>query len=68
VAELSGMEPEGLFDQLVKACVRMVVAAFLIYCAISLLKAVWLWIVIICGTAGLLWVGIVVFKTWHDRL
>ncbi|MCV7286727.1 hypothetical protein H7J87_15470 [Mycolicibacterium wolinskyi] len=60
----------GWLDRLVGGCVSLLIAAFALYCAASLLEAVLPTLMLVVGIAalvGLVIGAVVVFRTWRDR-
>ncbi|MBB4853382.1 putative membrane protein [Mycobacteroides chelonae] len=54
-------------DKLVSACVGILFGAFALYCAVQLIASIWVWLVAIVGTGGLVAVAVVVFRTTQNR-
>lgn len=60
----------GWVDRLIGACVGLLVAAFALYCAVSLIESILPTLIVIIGVLaviGLVIGAIVVFRTWRDR-
>ncbi|WP_054814103.1 hypothetical protein [Nocardia arizonensis] len=64
---MSGHEQPGLIDRLVGACLRVLGAAIALYVAVSLVQSIFWPVIIIVGTGVLVWLAVVVIKTWRDR-
>lgn len=57
-------------DRIVSGCFGLLMAAIAVYCAARLIEAVLQTLMIVIGVVGLIAlvvVGIVVFRTWHER-
>ncbi len=59
--------PTGMVDKLVKASMGILIATIALSCAMSVLRSILPILVPVVGVVGLVWVGIVVYKTRKDR-
>ncbi len=59
--------PAGMVDTFKRACFGILVGTIAIYLAVGLIKAVWPVLVVIGGIVGVVWVGVVVYKTRKER-
>lgn len=59
--------PTGLVDKLVKACFGILVATIALSCAMSVLKSTLPILIPVVGGGALVWLGIVVFRTWREK-
>lgn len=64
---MSGLEPPGLIDRLMSLCLTLLGASIALYCAVKVVQAVLPFLVFVVGTGVLVWIGIVVYKTWRER-
>ncbi|WP_433598730.1 hypothetical protein ACQPXH_23925 [Nocardia sp. CA-135953] len=64
---MSGHEQPGLIDRLVGVCLRVLGAVLALYVAVYLVQTI-LWpLMLFIGGGVLIWMGVVVIKTWRER-
>ncbi|MGV9680683.1 hypothetical protein ACWDSJ_35895 [Nocardia sp. NPDC003482] len=62
-----GHDPLGLPDKLMAICLTLLGASIALYCAMKVVQAILPFLVAVIGIGALIWIGIVVYKTWRER-
>ncbi|PPJ23143.1 hypothetical protein C5E45_29345 [Nocardia nova] len=63
-------EPSGMIDGFFSRCLRVFLGVILLYLAVQVLKVllpILIVILAVAGLAGLVWLGIVVFRTTRQK-
>jgi len=64
---MSGGDPTGLVDKVIRGCFSILLAAIALYFAVGLVESIWPTLLIVGGIAGGVWVGLVVYKTMREK-
>ncbi|MBH0779388.1 hypothetical protein [Nocardia bovistercoris] len=64
---MSGHEEPGYVDRFVGACLKVLAGAFALYVAVQVVQSVMWPVIIIVGSAALIWLVVVVIRTLHER-
>ncbi|WP_280278389.1 hypothetical protein [Nocardia wallacei] len=67
VAGMSGNGEPGYVDRFVGACLKVLGGVLALYVAVSMMQSIAWPVIVFAGTALLVWLVVVVIKTWRER-
>lgn len=67
VAGMSGHDEPGYVDRFVGACLKVLAGALALYVAVSVMQSIAWPVVVFTATAVVVWLVVVVIKTWRER-
>lgn len=59
--------PSGMVDVFKRGCIGILVGAIALYVAVKLVEGIWPWLVGIGGGVLVVWIGVAVYKSRHER-